>query len=467
MVRITNNGDIVDDDEVRTPRSPVQPDNSVGLRRSNLDIADRRMHTPANPWTVVNARLSEYGIPTYSLYGYRFEPIHFIFTLAAVILLGVQSLLLIPILVIVSNLSASSGTSTNVPAARADVSPGHSVTNDHVNRSADAPSGHIWGEGVPFVMLLLRFSPGRITLPSTSTIKSVRSITQLPPSIAAVFEYAQYCNLTTGAQFVFEGIHDLGLPWVGTIMLSGLALRIITSPTHILAEKLFAKRLHATNFLSQEILKRLSAHYKIDVVPSKDGKRLQLNTTDEEILRKSNEVVEEHTAKYLKEHRLQASRIQNLKMCTVPVWIFSSFAIRNIITSEFHPNIAGVLWFPNLLQPDPYFILPIAVGVFGFFNLVGRVFQSQRRIYPIKMDTLRTRSYDVLLAFFTLFAVRIMIDMPACIPLYWLVVSASGIVQSLMLRHPRVKALLGIQRLPTDSHRPFRDLFFLRHDKFI
>ncbi|KHN77494.1 hypothetical protein Tcan_07986 [Toxocara canis] len=109
MVRITNNGDIVDDDEVRTPRSPVQPDNSVGLRRSNLDIADGRMHTPANPWTVVNARLSEYGIPTYSLYGYRFEPIHFIFTLAAVILLGVQSLLLIPILVIVSNLSASSG----------------------------------------------------------------------------------------------------------------------------------------------------------------------------------------------------------------------------------------------------------------------------------------------------------------------------------------------------------------------
>ncbi|KHN81390.1 hypothetical protein Tcan_05936 [Toxocara canis] len=121
-------------------------------------------------------------------------------------------------------------------------------------------------------------------------------------------------------------------------------------------------------------------------------------------------MVEEHTAKYLKEHRLQASRIQNLKMCTVP---------------------------------------------------------SQRRIYPIKMDTLRTRSYDVLLAFFTLFAVRIMIDMPACIPLYWLVVSASGIVQSLMLRHPRVKALLGIQRLPTDSHRPFRDLFFLRRDKFI
>uniref|UniRef100_F1L3U4 Inner membrane protein COX18 n=1 Tax=Ascaris suum TaxID=6253 RepID=F1L3U4_ASCSU len=290
--------------------------------------------------------------------------------------------------------------------------------------------------------------------------KSVRSVNQLPPAVAAVFDYAQYCNLTTGVQFAIEGIHSLGLPWASTIVVSGLALRILTSPTHILAEKLFARRLHAANFFNQEILKRLSAHYNVGIVPSKDGKRLQLDTTDEKILRKSNEMVEEYTAKYLREHRLQASRIQNLKMCTIPVWIFSSFAVRNIITSDFHPNIEGVLWFPNLLQPDPYFILPIAVGIFGFFNL-----WSQRRVYPIEMNTFH-RSYDVLLAFFTLFAVNIMTDMPACIPLYWLMVSASGILQSLMLRHPRVKVLLGIQRLPTDSYTPFRDLFLLRREKF-
>uniref|UniRef100_A0A915BFD1 Uncharacterized protein n=1 Tax=Parascaris univalens TaxID=6257 RepID=A0A915BFD1_PARUN len=291
-------------------------------------------------------------------------------------------------------------------------------------------------------------------------IKSVRSIAQLPPAVAAVFEYAQYCNLTVGVQFAIEGIHSLGLPWASTVLVSGLALRILTSPTHILAEKLFARRIHAANFFNQEILKRLSAHYNVGIVPSSDGKRLQLDTTDEEVLRKSNEMVEEYTAKYLREHRLQASRIQNLKMFTIPVWIFSSFAIRNIITSDFHPNMAGALWFPNLLQPDPYFILPIAVGIFGFFNL-----WSQRRVYPIETNTFRIRSYDVLLAFFTLFAVNIMTDMPACIPLYWLMVSASGIVQSLMLRHPRVKVLLGIQRLPTDSYTPFRDLFQFRREK--
>ncbi|KAK6010282.1 hypothetical protein OSTOST_24702, partial [Ostertagia ostertagi] len=112
--------------------------------------------------------------------------------------------------------------------------------------------------------------------------------------------------------------------------------------------------------------------------------------------------------RYLGEHGLQATRIQNLKMCTIPLWIFSSFAIRNVISSDFHPSIAGGLWIPDMLVPDPYFILPIAVGVFGFLNLY-----SQRKIYPIAMSTWKTRSYDFCLGFFTLFAVTIMSQLPA------------------------------------------------------
>lgn len=38
-------------------------------------------------------------------------------------------------------------------------------------------------------------------------------------------------------------------------MLSGLALRLFTAPTHVLAEKLFAKRIHAQNVFTQAILK--------------------------------------------------------------------------------------------------------------------------------------------------------------------------------------------------------------------
>lgn len=28
----------------------------------------------------------------------------------------------------------------------------------------------------------------------------------------------------------------------------------------------------------------------------------------------------------------------------------------------------GILWFPDLLQPDPYYILPVSVGILGVFN---------------------------------------------------------------------------------------------------
>uniref|UniRef100_A0A0K0D802 TLC domain-containing protein n=1 Tax=Angiostrongylus cantonensis TaxID=6313 RepID=A0A0K0D802_ANGCA len=72
---------------------------------------------------------------------------------------------------------------------------------------------------------------------------------------------------------------------------------------------------------------------------------------------------------YIVDQRLQSSRIQNLKMCTIPLWIFSSFAVRNIVNSDFHPSIPGGLWVSDMLAPDPYFILPVVVGLFGFLNL--------------------------------------------------------------------------------------------------
>ncbi|MFH4982387.1 hypothetical protein AB6A40_009096 [Gnathostoma spinigerum] len=256
-------------------------------------------------------------------------------------------------------------------------------------------------------------------------------------------------------------MHELGIPWTGAIVTAGLALRLLTSPTQIMAERLFAKRLHASNFFRYEILKRIGAEHRLDIVPSSDKTKFVLSSDDKSLLSESERMVSDYTLRYLKQNGLQASRIQNLKMCTIPVWIFSSFAIRNIITSEFHPCLPGILWFNNLLLPDEYFVLPIAVGVFGFFNL-----WSQRRIYPVNMDTFRTRCYDFLLVFFTLFAVRIMMDMPSCIPLYWLTVSATGMVQNHLLRHPTVKKFFGIQKLPTDSVTPFRDLFFMRRSKF-
>uniref|UniRef100_A0A915BF87 DUF4605 domain-containing protein n=1 Tax=Parascaris univalens TaxID=6257 RepID=A0A915BF87_PARUN len=147
MVRITSTGDIVNDEEtpVRHRGPSRQSNNTISLRRNNGDIANTNLGH-SNPWSVVNARLSEYGIPTYSLYGYKFEPIHFVFTLAALILFGVQSLLLIPILLIVSNLSNPSG-STDTARMVSERSQDSSRGAGDVDQHADASSGPFSGKG--------------------------------------------------------------------------------------------------------------------------------------------------------------------------------------------------------------------------------------------------------------------------------------------------------------------------------
>ncbi|CAL2042204.1 unnamed protein product [Caenorhabditis brenneri] len=295
-------------------------------------------------------------------------------------------------------------------------------------------------------------------MPSSSEKLKTRKMSALPPAIAPAFQYASDCYITQSIQMGMEGLHGLGLTWPGAFISAAILLRLGTAPLHIYAEKLFAQRLHAQNFLTQKLLEKVSQRYRVQLGPSTDGTKLEVKSSDPKIAKATQDALQEIPS-LLAEHGLQAARIQNLKMCTVPVWIFSSFALRNVINSDFHPSVAGALWIPDMLAPDPYFILPVAVGVFGFLNLY-----SQRKIYPgvVKM-TWKQKSYDAVLAFFTMFAVTIMSQLPACIPMYWLIVSTTGMAQAQLLRHPKVKGMFGIKKLPTDSNTPIRDLFKMRN----
>ncbi|KAI6206656.1 hypothetical protein M3Y94_00937400 [Aphelenchoides besseyi] len=279
--------------------------------------------------------------------------------------------------------------------------------------------------------------------------------TALPGFIQPFFQYASDSFITQGIQTGIEVLHSSGTPWVASFVISGVALRLLTAPAHVYAEKLFARRLHATNYLKTAILQKASERYKIPLIANPKTNELHLG--DPALNNRSQKMIDETLSKYWYEQKLQASRIQNLKMFTVPIWVFSSFAIRNILNRDFAPALGSFLWIPNFLEPDPFFILPVTVGIFGFLNLY-----SQRFVFPSKMSPVKARIYDVVLASMTLGAVAVMLKLPACIPLYWLTVSITGMAQSLLLRHPRIKKFFGIHRLPWDSQTPLRDLLFLR-----
>ncbi|CAJ0572024.1 unnamed protein product, partial [Mesorhabditis spiculigera] len=282
-------------------------------------------------------------------------------------------------------------------------------------------------------MLLLRTARLAVHERRSLNCGQKRDASQLPPVISEVFSYAAESNITQTIQWAMEGIHSTGVPWAGTFVLSAVALRLATAPLH-----------------------KVSAIYRVGVV--EENKNVKLKTDNPDALAHADKVIKESVPAYLAEHKLQASRIQNLKICSVPVWLFSSFALRNIINGDFAPSVHGGLWIPDMLAPDPYFVLPVAVGFIGFLNM-----WSQRKIYPAASNNkLLIRTYDTGLAFMMAAAMYIMTQLPAVIPLYWLVASTTGFMQAHLLRHTKVKKLFDIKPLPTDSNTPLRDLFLLR-----
>ncbi|VDO30779.1 unnamed protein product [Onchocerca flexuosa] len=174
--------------------------------------------------------------------------------------------------------------------------------------------------------------------------------------------YAESCYFTKALQYTIEGMHSLEIPWFGTFMLSGVLFRIASLPLHVYAERLSAERCHVVNTLNHELIK-------------------------------SKEIILDVCWK----HRLQLPRIQYLKFCALSIWTFSSFAIRNVISSETGYPFQGILWFPDLLQPDPYCIIPASVGILGIFN-----YFAQQRIYiysSVKLMQIISVCYSLIMIF--------------------------------------------------------------------
>uniref|UniRef100_A0AC35UC13 Mitochondrial inner membrane protein COX18 n=1 Tax=Rhabditophanes sp. KR3021 TaxID=114890 RepID=A0AC35UC13_9BILA len=289
---------------------------------------------------------------------------------------------------------------------------------------------------------------------AVNTFGSRRNASNLPSMIAPIFEYAANANVTQVLQAAMEGVHaTTGLGWGTTFIVSGFLLRAATSPAHIYAEKLFADRIHISNHVHKTVIEKIGKECNIKVRPNETNTQLQLMTNNTEIVKKAVDTINDNLQTIVADRKLFASRIQNLKICTVPVWIFSSFAVRNVVSGDFNPAMPGALWINDLLLPDPYFILPLAVGILGFANMY-----SQKLIYP-SQTTFQARTYDFLLAFMTIVAVRIMMDLPACVSMYWMSVSVSGMVLNGLVRHPKIKGIFGIKRLPTDSKYPLLNLF--------
>uniref|UniRef100_A0A0K0F9J9 Mitochondrial inner membrane protein COX18 (inferred by orthology to a human protein) n=1 Tax=Strongyloides venezuelensis TaxID=75913 RepID=A0A0K0F9J9_STRVS len=292
---------------------------------------------------------------------------------------------------------------------------------------------------------------------ANNVFEGKRNSSTLPSFLNDMVQYSSSCNITTSIQHCMEGLHTMsGLGWGTTFVASAFLLRAILSPTHVYAEKLFANNVNLTNYIRMKHLKDISEMFKIKLGFNKDNNKLELMTDNKKIIAVTEEHIKENTQEGIFVNKLFPTRIFFLKIATIPIWVYSSFAVRNILTGISIPAIPGSLWIDNLMLPDPYFVLPICVGLLSFLNMY-----SQKLVFP-NQDSMITKVNDFLLAFATIIAVRFMMDLPACISLYWMSVSISGIIEIALIRSPMFKSLVGIKKLPTDSKYPLVNLFMRR-----
>uniref|UniRef100_A0A0K0E6M8 Mitochondrial inner membrane protein COX18 n=1 Tax=Strongyloides stercoralis TaxID=6248 RepID=A0A0K0E6M8_STRER len=281
-----------------------------------------------------------------------------------------------------------------------------------------------------------------------------RNISKIAAAGETFIQYLSTSNLTTSLQFCMEEIHSItGLGWGSTFIASALLLRAVTSPTHIYAEKLLGKRIRYENYVHNKVTEEMSKELKIDIVTDPSTNLSQLKTDNKRILDVTKRHIAENVKQTLIDNKLLPFRTICLKFSTVPIWVFSSFSIRNILQGGFTPAMPGALWITDLSLPDPYYILPITVALLTFLNIY-----SHRLLSPVSSNMF-TKSVDTVVLIGVLIGVKFAMNLPAIFSLYWLSVASSGILEIALLRNPKFKKFIGIEKLPTDSKYPLTNLF--------
>ena len=115
----------------------------------------------------------------------------------------------------------------------------------------------------------------------------------------------------------------------------------------------------------------------------------------------------------------------------------------------------GSLWFPNLLEPDVWYGLPLVVGGASLVNteLNGLIRGSRATETVGEPSILVTALRGASMAM-----VWVASSVPAAMSLFWATSAMYSVGQNVLLMYPSARARLGIPRTPSDSDTPIADL---------
>ncbi|KAL3098728.1 hypothetical protein niasHT_024482 [Heterodera trifolii] len=241
-----------------------------------------------------------------------------------------------------------------------------------------------------------------------------------------------------------------------SVLLLAVGLRLATVPVRILNEKLTSQRLMMVHLVRKQVYEKIGAHYGIATAFDAGNGKWTLNTHDSLIQKSADELSDENVKRQVSDQKLTMSRLVMLRYCLVPIWIQCNFGILRYVEGLFGQQIPGFLWIDSLTLADPFMVFPICMGALALTNVWANrwMFMSTSSNYKVL-----AACFDVALVAVIIGSVKMLSDSPVIFSLYWCCVLTTGLLETLLLRSPKVKRLFSIGPLPDDAEKPFRSLF--------
>lgn len=163
-------------------------------------------------------------------------------------------------------------------------------------------------------------------------------------------------------------LHDVsGLPWWSTIIVSTVLLRgCITLPLALYQNRILAKVEKLTVELP-DLVKELKMETTIAA--------RKFNWTEKQAKTMYNHSLNKLWKDLLVRDNCHPAKSAIVLVFQLPLWICQSVALRNMFTMQPDPtsiqaqivctemSLGGIAWFPNLVEVDHSFILPVALGI--------------------------------------------------------------------------------------------------------
>lgn len=230
--------------------------------------------------------------------------------------------------------------------------------------------------------------------------------------------------------------HSFGLPWVATFIATGILVRVLVLPLSVLQIR--------TAAISDSIRYPLQLLYDAKL----QSRRPKLSISH---IKETRDYVHLQSVMKLRKlfHCEFYKSLVNL-FIQVPVFITVAMSIR--IVTQFDPQLqsAGILWFNDLGQPDPYLILPITAVALTVYSIqrsrnnsgTNKISNNNNTETP---QDVSIKGIDNLLRIIQLIAVSstfYLSTLPSGIFIYWITTIILSITQSIIIRSRYVVQLL-------------------------